>query len=83
VVSAIGFLADEMQARVFYYGNAQRYRVGLNFNHPGERAEMPVSQLSSRLADAHGQQSGWHAKLPSQQSRSVGKKPDFAEPPMP
>ena len=59
VVPGISFSPDKMlQARLFSYGDAQRYRLGVNFNHiPGQRTEVPVPQLSSRRGDAHGRQS--------------------------
>ncbi|WP_283806844.1 catalase [Bradyrhizobium canariense] len=44
VVPGISFSPDKMlQARLFSYGDAQRYRLGVNFNHiPGNAPKCPV-----------------------------------------
>src|SRR3954447_3922326 len=46
IVPGIGFSPDKMlQARLFSYGDTQRYRLGVNFNHIPERAEVSVPFL--------------------------------------
>ncbi len=46
VVPGIGFSPDRfLQGRLFSYGDAQRYRLGVNHNHiPVNRAKVPVSE---------------------------------------
>ena len=59
IVPGISFSPDKMlQARLFSYGDAQRYRLGVNFNHiPVNAPQVPVPQLSPRRRDAHRRQS--------------------------
>lgn len=48
VVPGIGFSPDKfLQARMFSYGDAQRYRLGVNYNHiPVNKAKVPVNDNS-------------------------------------
>jgi catalase len=69
IVPGIRFSPDKvLQARLFSYGDTQRYRLGVNFNHfPVKAPKCPVPQLSPRQQDAHRRQSGRNAQLSSQQ----------------
>ena len=69
IVPGIGFSPDKMlQARLFSYGDTQRYRLGINFNHiPVNAPQCPFTQLSPRRRDADRRQSGRHAQLLAQQ----------------
>ena len=51
--------------------------------YPGQRAEMPVPQLSPRRHDAHRRQSRRHAHYSSQQRGLWDQPARFAEPPLP
>ena len=43
IVPGVGFSPDRMlQARLFSYGDAQRYRLGVNAHDPRELAEVPI-----------------------------------------
>ena len=79
VVPGIGFSPDKMlQARLFSYGDTQRYRLGVNFNHiPVNAPKCPFHSYHRDGQDAHGRQSGRHAQLPSQQRRPVGEPARF------
>jgi catalase len=86
VVPGISWSPDRMlQARLFSYGDTQRYRLGVNFNKSRSLAcaGMPVPQLSSRPQNARRRQPRPHPSLQSQQRRAVGHQPEFAEPPLP
>lgn len=64
VVPGIGLSPDKkLQARLFSCGDARRYRLGVNFNHPGRCAEVPVSRLSPRRRAADRRQSCCHADI--------------------
>ena len=54
IVPGIGFSPDKMlQARIFSYADAHRYRLGTHYEHAaGERAEMPGASLSQGRSDA-------------------------------
>lgn len=48
VVPGIGYSPDKLlQGRLFSYGDAQRYRLGVNFNH------IPVNQAQTKVHDNH------------------------------
>jgi catalase len=71
VVPGIGFSPDKMlQARLFSYADAQRYRLGVNFNH------IPVN---ARTDGNLGATKSYH---PNSEGLWANQ-PDFAEPPMP
>ena len=78
IVPGIGFSPDKMlQARLFSYGDTQRYRLGVNFNHiPVNAPQMPVPKLPPRRQDAHRRQSG-HAYLQPQQRGALGQPARF------
>ncbi len=65
VVPGIGFSPDKMlQGRLFSYGDAQRYRLGVNHNQiPVNAPPLPVPQLPPGRYDACGRQCGKHAGL--------------------
>ena len=65
VVPGIGFSPDKMlQGRLFSYGDAQRYRLGVNHNQiPVNAPPLPVPQLPPGRHDACGRQCGKHAGL--------------------
>ena len=75
VVPGIGFSPDRMlQARLFSYGDTQRYRLGVNFNHiPVNAPRCPFHRLSSRRCDADRRQSRCDHALSSQFARAVGE----------
>ena len=72
-----------LQARLFSYGDAQRYRLGRQPPpDPGQRAEMPVPQLPPRWRDAHRRQSrGTPTYLPNSQGEWTDQ-PQLNEPPL-
>ncbi len=82
IVSGIGFSPDKMlQGRLFSYGDAQRYRLGVNHHLiPVNRARCPVHGYhrdgAMRVDDNHGGTLGY-------EPNSYGEwqeQPDFAEP---
>jgi catalase len=84
VVPGIGFSPDKMlQGRLFSYGDAQRYRLGVN------HASIPVN---APRVEAHGYHrdgamrvDGNHAGTLGYEPNSYGEwqeQPDFAEPPL-
>jgi len=85
IVPGIGFSPDKMlQARLFSYGDAQRYRLGVNFN------QIPVNTprcpFHSYHRDGAMRVDGNAGALPSIFPNSAGNwsdNPEFREPPMP
>ena len=75
VVPGIGFSPDKMlQARLFSYGDTQRYRLGVNFNHiPVNAPKCPFHSYHRDGAMRTDGNLGRHAQLPSQQRRPVGR----------
>ena len=85
VVPGIGFSPDRMlQARLFSYGDAQRYRLGVNFNHiPVNAPRCPVHSYhrDGRMrtdGNAGGKPSYW----PNSKGAWIGDAPELAEPPL-
>jgi catalase len=85
VVPGIGFSPDRMlQARLFSYGDAQRYRLGVNFNHiPVNAPRCPVHSYhrDGRMrtdGNAGGKPSYW----PNSKDAWIGDAPELAEPPL-
>src|SRR6201989_1879963 len=85
VVPGIGFSPDRMlQARLFSYGDTQRYRLGVNFNHiPVNAPKCPYHSYhrdgQMRTDDNLGGTLSFHPN-------SAGlwaNQPDFSEPPVP
>ena len=85
VVPGIGFSPDKMlQARLFSYGDTQRYRLGVNFNHIPVNA--PKCPFQSYHRDGQMRTDGNLGGTLSFHPNSAGlwaNQPDFAEPPMP
>ncbi|MFH1754908.1 MAG: catalase, partial [Candidatus Latescibacterota bacterium] len=85
IVPGIGFSPDKMlQGRLFSYGDAQRYRLGVNHHLiPVNRARCPVHSFhrdgAMRVDDNYGGTLGY-------EPNSYGEwqeQPDFREPPLP
>ncbi len=84
IVPGIGFSPDKMlQGRLFSYGDAQRYRLGVNHNLiPVNRARCPVTSNhrdgTMRVDDNYG-------GTPAYEPNSFGEwqeQPEFREPPL-
>ncbi|MBW2581135.1 MAG: catalase [Deltaproteobacteria bacterium] len=84
IIPGIGFSPDKMlQGRLFSYGDAQRYRLGVNHHLiPVNRARCPVHTFhrdgAMRVDDNHGSTLGY-------EPNSYGEwqeQPDFSEPPL-
>jgi catalase len=85
IVPGIGFSPDKMlQARLFSYGDTQRYRLGVNFNHIPVNA--PKCPFHSYHRDGQmrtdGNLGGTLTFHPNS-AKLWDNQPDFAEPPMP
>jgi len=85
IVPGIGFSPDKMlQARLFSYGDTQRYRLGVNFNHIPVNA--PKCPFHSYHRDGKMRTDGNLGPTLTYHPNSAGlwaNQPDFAEPPMP
>ncbi len=84
VVPGIGFSPDKMlQGRLFSYGDAQRYRLGVNHHLiPVNAARCPVH---SYHRDGAMRVDGNHGATPGYEPNSLGawpEQPDFREPPL-
>ncbi len=84
IVPGIGFSPDKMlQGRLFSYGDAQRYRLGVNHQHiPVNAARCPVH---SYHRDGQMRVDGNHGSTLGYEPNSYGEwqqQPDFAEPPL-
>ncbi|WP_044558993.1 catalase [Azospirillum sp. B4] len=85
IVPGIGFSPDKMlQARLFSYGDAQRYRLGVNFNHiPVNAPKCPFHNSYHR--DGAMRTDGNKGATLHYYPNSYGEwpdHPDFAEPPL-
>ena len=84
VVLGIGFSPDKMlQARLFSYGDAQRYRLGVNFNHIPVNA--PKCPFHSYHRDGAMRTDGNLGATPTYWPNSRGEwvdRPDLNEPPL-
>lgn len=84
VVPGIGFSPDKMlQGRLFAYGDAQRYRLGVN--HQQIPVNAPRCPVHSYHRDGAMRVDGNHGGLTSYSPNSQGEwasQPDFAEPPL-
>jgi catalase len=84
VVPGIGFSPDKMlQARLFSYGDTQRYRLGVNFNHIPVNA--PKCPFHSYHRDGQMRADGNLGRTLSYFPNSHGAwddHPDLAEPPL-
>ena len=85
IVPGIGFSPDKMlQARLFSYGDTQRYRLGINFNHIPVNA--PKCPFHSYHRDGKMRTDGNLGGTLTFHPNSAGlwdNQPDFAEPPIP
>ncbi len=84
IVPGIGFSPDKMlQGRLFSYGDAQRYRLGVNHHLiPVNRARCP---FHSYHRDGAMRVDGNHGSTPGYEPNSFGhwqQQPGFAEPPL-
>lgn len=84
IVPGIGFSPDRMlQARLFSYGDAQRYRLGVNFNHIPVNA--PKCPFHSYHRDGAMRTDGNLGATPAYFPNSLGHwadHPDTREPPL-
>lgn len=84
IVPGIGFSPDKMlQARLFSYGDTQRYRLGVNFNHIPVNA--PQNRVHSYHRDGHMRTDGNMGRTPSYFPNSLGEwtdQPALHEPPL-
>ena len=84
IVPGIGFSPDKMlQGRLFSYGDAQRYRLGVNHHLiPVNAARCPVHSYhrdgSMRVDDNHGSTLGYEPNGAGEWA----EQPDFREPPL-
>lgn len=84
IVPGIGFSPDKMlQGRLFSYGDAQRYRLGVNHAHiPVNQAQCPVHSFHR---DGSMRVDGKYGSTLSYEPNAKGEwaeQPDFAEPPL-
>ncbi len=84
VVPGIGFSPDKfLQGRLFAYGDAHRYRLGVNHNHiPVNRAKVPVNEYHR---DGQMRTDGNYGSTVAYSPNSQGiwaAQPDFLEPPL-
>lgn len=84
LVPGIGASPDRMlQARLFNYADAQRYRLGVNFNQiPVNKPRCPVN---SNHRDGIARVDGNYGGLPHYEPNSFGQwqeQPEFREPPL-
>lgn len=84
VVPGIGFSPDKfLQGRLFAYGDAQRYRLGVNHNHiPVNRAKVPVNEYHR---DGAMRVDGNYGGAPAYTPNSYGvwtAQPEVMEPPL-
>ena len=84
IVPGIGFSPDKMlQGRLFSYGDAQRYRLGVNHNMIPVNA--PRCPFNSFHRDGAIRVDGNHGSTLGYEPNSYGEwqqQPDFAEPPL-
>jgi Catalase len=84
VVPGIGFSPDKfLQGRLFAYGDAQRYRLGVNYN------QIPVNRAKCEVCDYHRdgamRADGNYGSAPAYTPNSYGywtAQPEVAEPPL-
>jgi catalase len=85
VVPGIGFSPDKMlQARLFSYGDTQRYRLGVNFNQiPVNAPQCPFhSYHRDGAMRVNGNLGGTTSYHPNSQGLWANQ-PDYSEPPLP
>ena len=84
LVPGIGASPDRMlQARLFNYSDAQRYRLGVNYHQiPVNAARCPVM---SNHRDGYGRMDGNYGSRPHYEPNSFGQweqQPEYSEPPL-
>ena len=84
VVPGVSFSPDKMlQGRLFSYGDAQRYRLGVNYHQiPVNAARCPVM---SNHRDGYGRMDGNYGSRPHYEPNSFGQweqQPEYSEPPL-
>lgn len=83
-VPGISFSPDKMlQARLFAYADAQRYRLGVNYHQIPVNA--PRCPVMTNHRDGTGRMDGNYGSLPHYQPNSFGQwleQPEYREPPM-
>lgn len=84
IVPGIGFSPDKMlQGRLFSYGDAQRYRLGVN--HHQIPVNKPRCPFNSYHRDGQMRTDGNHGGTPGYEPNSYGEwaqQPGYAEPPL-
>ncbi|HPR31230.1 MAG TPA: catalase [Prolixibacteraceae bacterium] len=85
IVPGIGFSPDKMlQGRLFSYGDAQRYRLGINYHQiPVNRSRCPFLNMFHR--DGQMRIDGNYGATPGYEPNSYGEwqeQPEFREPPL-
>ena len=84
LVPGIGVSPDRMlQARLFNYADAQRYRLGVN--HHQIPVNAPRCPVHSNARDGQGRVDGNYGGLPHYEPNSFGQwqqQPEFSEPPL-
>ena len=84
VVPGIGFSPDKMlQARLFNYADAQRYRLGVN--HHQVPVNAPRCPVHSNHRDGQGRMDGNYGGRPHYEPNSFGQwqeQPEYREPPL-
>jgi catalase len=87
VVPGISWSPDRMlQARLFSYGDTQRYRLGVNFNQIPVNAPAPACPFHSYHRDGKMRVDGNLGRTVAFSPNSEGlwdNQPEFAEPPLP
>jgi len=85
IVPGIGFSPDKMlQARLFSYGDAQRYRLGVNFNHiPVNAPKCPFhSYHRDGAMRTDGNLGGTPSYWPNSKGAWLGNDPAYADLPL-
>jgi catalase len=85
VVPGISFSPDRMlQARLFSYGDTQRYRLGVNFNHiPVNAPRCPVhSYHRDGKMRTDGNAGGKPSYWPNSKDAWIGDAPELQDPPL-
>jgi catalase len=86
IVPGIGFSPDKMlQGRIFSYGDTQRYRLGVNFNHiPVNAPKCPFhSYHRDGAMRTDGNLGATPTYWPNSKGTWIGDDPNLAEPPLP
>ena len=86
IVPGIGFSPDKMlQGRLFSYGDAERYRLGVNHHLIPVNSPKAAKYVNSYHRDGRGRTDGNHAGTIAYEPNTKGEwaeQPDFREPPL-